>query len=284
MLYLTVVSLIWAFSFGLIKETLTGIDPTLVATIRIALSLLVFLPFLRVHSCKGRIRLQLIGIGACQYGVMYICYISSYQWLAAHEVALFTIFTPLFVTAIHDILTRRFHRLFLLTALLAIAGTAIIQYDEIRRAGFWTGFFLMQISNICFAFGQIAYKKLKIKIPDVADHSIFALLYAGALSVCLLAAGFTVEWHSVGFSAYQIAALLYLGIVASGICFFLWNKGATRTNAGALAIFNNLKIPLAITVSLLFFGESTDLLRLCIGGSIVVGALGINERFLRRRV
>jgi drug/metabolite transporter (DMT)-like permease len=39
------VSILWAFSFGLIKGELTGLDPTLVAHIRLLLSFIVFLPF-----------------------------------------------------------------------------------------------------------------------------------------------------------------------------------------------------------------------------------------------
>jgi len=37
-------------------------------------------------------------------------------------------------------------------------------------------------------------------------------------------------------------------------------------NAGALAIFNDFKIPLAVAISLLVFGEQTNLLNLLIGG------------------
>ncbi|MEJ5203017.1 MAG: EamA family transporter, partial [Anaerolineales bacterium] len=72
------------------------------------------------------------------------------------------------------------------------------------------------------------------------------------------------------------------GLVASGIGFFLWNFGARRTNAGALAIFNDLKIPLAVTVSLLVFGEKTNVLNLLTGGALVLAALAINEIAARR--
>ena len=60
----------------------------------------------------------------------------------------------------------------------------------------------------------------------------------------------------------QVLVLLYLGLLASGVGFFLWNVGATRVSAGTLAVFNNVKIPLAVVVSLLFFAEQTDWLRL----------------------
>jgi len=72
--------------------------------------------------------------------------------------------------------------------------------------------------------------------------------------------------------------LLYLGLLASGVGFFLWNVGATRVEAGILAVFNNVKIPLAVLVSLLFFREHADWLRLLCGGGIIALALWLNCR------
>jgi len=81
-----------------------------------------------------------------------------------------------------------------------------------------------------------------------------------------------------GLDLKQAGTLLYLGVLASGLCFFWWNKGAVLTNAGTLAVFNNLKIPLAVAVSLLVFGESTDLPRLILGGGLMIFAIWISRR------
>jgi drug/metabolite transporter (DMT)-like permease len=75
-----------------------------------------------------------------------------------------------------------------------------------------------------------------------------------------------------------ILVLLYLGLLASGLGFFLWNIGVTRVAAGTLAVFNNVKIPLAVLVSLLFFAEQTELLRLVMGGALIMLALAMNTR------
>jgi drug/metabolite transporter (DMT)-like permease len=80
-----------------------------------------------------------------------------------------------------------------------------------------------------------------------------------------------------------VLTLIYLGAIASGLGFFLWNSGARQVNTGALAIFNNLKIPLAVVVSLVFFGEQANPVALLIGGSIVLLALWLNEHSIRRQ-
>src|SRR5664279_5131974 len=119
---LFIVSLIWAFSFGLIKDRLSGLDANFVAAARLLISLLVFLPFLRPGKLPRKLGLRLTAIGALQYGVMYITYIASFRFLKAYEVALFTIFTPLYVTLFNDLFARRFKPLNLLTASLAVLG------------------------------------------------------------------------------------------------------------------------------------------------------------------
>ena len=127
MIYLLIVSFIWAFSFGLIKNQLAGLDANFIAAARLLASLIVFLPFLRIKNLPRKEAIYLFLAGAIQFGVMYIAYNYAFQYLKAYEVALFTIFTPLFVTLTNDAFKRRLHGLSLLAAILAIIGTAIVR-------------------------------------------------------------------------------------------------------------------------------------------------------------
>jgi drug/metabolite transporter (DMT)-like permease len=274
--YLLFVSLVWAFSFGLIKTSLAGVDSNAVAAARLGLALLVFLPFYKPRAVDVRTSAQLAFTGAVQYGGMYIAYLYSFQFLKAHEVALFTVFTPLYVTLIHDWTERRLNHKALAAVALVVFGTWIVKGGSAPEAGMWTGFWIVQVSNLCFAFGQVVYRRI-LAGRTVNDSEIFALPYLGGFAAAGLAALVLANPAALAFSLPQGITLIYLGVVASGLCFFLWNKGARRVNAGTLAIFNDLKIPLAAAVSLIFFGEQADLLRLAIGGLIAVAALLINE-------
>ena len=121
MFLLLLVSVIWALSFGLTAQV-SGLGAPFVTAARTVLAALVFLPFLRVKGLTMRRALVFAGIGALQFGLMYLLYITSFHWLRSSEVALFTIFTPLFVTLISDLLERRMSWIFLATALLAVLG------------------------------------------------------------------------------------------------------------------------------------------------------------------
>lgn len=282
MLYLLIVSLIWAFSFGLIKGQLTGLDANFVAAARLVVSLAVFLPFLRIKQIPVPLRWRLLVIGAVQFGLMYVAYTYAFQYLQAYEVALFTIFTPLYVTLINDVFQKRFHAVSLAATVLAIAGTAVVKQGNVFDPQLLTGFLVVQVSNLAFAFGQVDYKESLKNHPELSDTRIFGLLYLGGAFAAGIPALLTTPWQSLALTGQQVFTLLYLGAVASGLGFFLWNVGARKVNAGTLAVFNDLKIPLAVAVSLIFFGEKTSLPHLLIGGAVVVAALVLNEWGIRR--
>jgi drug/metabolite transporter (DMT)-like permease len=282
MTQLLVVSLVWAFSFGLIKDNLTGINANFVACARLFLSLLIFLPFLRIKKISIRMAAQFIGTGAVQFGLMYIAYIYSFKYLQSYEVALFTLFTPLYVTLINNYLQKHFYRLNLVTSLMAIIGTGIVVQSAGLRNNILIGFLIVQVSNLCFAFGQVYYRTILTPTPGVKDQDIFGWLYFGGFLMTAITTTLFNGWKNLNISSQQWITLVYLGVIASGVGFFLWNYGARRVNAGALAIFNNLKVPLAVTVSLLVFHESTDVPRLVTGGGIVLIALLINEWVINR--
>lgn len=287
--YLAIVSLIWAFSFGLIGK-LSEVDSTFVAMTRLGLASLVLIPFLRLTRVPAGSHWKLIGCGAVQFGIMYISYITAFKFVPAqsHLVALFSILTPLYVVLIHDLRQREFYRKYLYAAFLAIAGAAIIKAKPGSMDSLWIAFGLMQIAGLAFGFGQVWYRDWKREHPDVQDHQIFALLYCGGFLTAAIASGIFTDWEKTALSLSEVQILAYLGIIASGLGFFLWNKGAALSKAGTLAAFNNAVVPLAVICSLFVFGEISEvtgsaLLRLILGGACILGAVLVAEKSTDKR-
>jgi drug/metabolite transporter (DMT)-like permease len=223
------------------------------------------------------------GIGAIQFGVMYIAYIYSFQLLQAYEVALLTITTPLYVVILHDAFVRRWNPAHLASAVLAIGGAAVVVVSSRHLPEAVLGIAAVQVSNLCFAFGQLAYARAFGARGGGVPARHFAALYAGALAVTAIAAGLTVDWGHLAITPRQWWTLVYLGAIASGVCFFLWNSGARTVNPGTLAVLNNVKIPLSVACSLVFFGEQADLMRLLLGGVLMALALALAERTAGKR-
>lgn len=272
-------SILWAFSFGLIATHLKGVDSYVVAFIRLGLSLLLFLPLLRVRRLTPWLAIQLAGIGAIQYGVMYVAYIRSYQYLSGHHVALFTIFTPLYVALIHGVGRRQLERRVVIAALLAVAGAGFIVFRMPDRNVALKGIGLLQVANLAFAFGQVAYRRIRKQMPSgLHDRDVFGLLFAGGAVLAAVVSAAGGGWSGLDLSSRQIIVLLYLGLVPSGIGFFLWNRGACLVAPGTLAAMNNIKIPLAVIATIVLFHEQADMVRLLAGGVVMLVAVWWSER------
>ena len=280
--YLFAVTLLWAFSFSLIGVYLAGqVDAWFSVLMRIALATLVFLPFLRFRQVNLSTALKLMGIGAIQLGLMYVFYYHSFLFLSVPEVLLFTVMTPIYVTLINDAFRHKFHGNFMLTALIATAGAIAIRYNGID-SGFITGFLMVQGANICFATGQVAYKRL-LDGSKIEHKTIFAWFFIGALlvaSICYLLFG---DPEKLPTTKLQWGVLIYLGTIASGVGYFAWNKGATLVNVGALAVMNNLLIPTGIIVNLAIWNRDADILRLGLGGAVILSALILNQWLEKKR-
>jgi drug/metabolite transporter (DMT)-like permease len=255
MALLIIVSIVWAFSFGLTKGQLAGVDSAFISAARLALAFIVFLPFVRLRGVAPRTGLALVGIGAVQFGLMYLALNESYRYLQAYEVVLFTLTTPVIVTLLADALDRTFRLRALLAALLSIAGAALVALKSTDLKPTLAGLLLIQVSNAAFAIGQVLYRRLRHQHPDLKDSKIFGLLHGGALLVAVGALLLKLDSINLVLTSRQVATLAYLGILASGVCFFLWNVGATRVSPGTLAVMNNAKVPLGVACSLIFFGE-----------------------------
>ena len=140
------------------------------------------------------------------------------------------------------------------------------------------GFRVVQGANLCFALGQVGYKVLLAREAQQPPQlAVFGCFYLGALVIALPA------WWLLGQPQYptsglQWGILLWLGIGASGLGYFLWNKGATLVSSGVLAIMNNALIPAGLLVNLVLWGKDTDLFRLSVGALLMLASLWVCQR------
>lgn len=277
------VTCLWAFSFSLIGEYLSGqVDNYFAVLVRIALAAALFLPFLAWRGVPRRQRLALMGLGAVQLGLMYVFFYQSFLLLSVPEVLLFTIFTPLYVAVLDDALNRRFSAIHLLAAALAVAGAAVIRYQP--PSEFWLGFAVVQGANLCFAAGQVGYRRLAPRLPrQLCPHAVFGWFYLGALVFAAIAFALFGDPARLATTGVQWGVLAWLGLVASGLGYFLWNRGATQVDAGTLAVMNNALIPAGLLVNLLIWNRDADLSRLAMGSVILLLALAIGLAGTSRR-
>ncbi|MDX1704836.1 EamA family transporter [Pseudidiomarina sp.] len=268
------VTALWAASFSLIGEFLAGqVDGYIAVFIRMVLALALFLPLWRPRRLPALRQLQLAGIGAIQIGIMYLLLYHAFLYLQVAEVLLFTIFTPLYITLIDDIIFQRRHLplRWWLAAALAVLGAAVIRFNQ-PSEDFITGFLLIQGANLCFAAGQVLYKRLPLGTERQQLH-VFALFFIGATLTTGFAMALFADFSMQPQGTLQWSILLWLGLGASGLGYLAWNIATKRVNTGQLATMNNMLIPAGLLVNFAFWGQQVDWLRLALGAAILLVAV-----------
>jgi drug/metabolite transporter (DMT)-like permease len=256
--YLIAISILWSFSFGIIKYGLAGIDSSFISFARNVIALTFFSSVTIYNIKKFSFDLKLVGIGALQFGLMYIFYIESYQYLPAYLIATFTITTPIYVVLASKYLNgNSLNRNGIYAILLVIIGSYLMRFNSLNLKDYMLGFVLIQCANIFFATGQILFKKWNDKNKDKDIVHNFSQLFFGATLITSIFY-FLGSSESAILTQSNLFSLLFLGIISSGIGFLMWNIGATKVSAEKLAIMNNAVIPIAIFNTYLIFGEEIN--------------------------
>ncbi|RWR02739.1 membrane protein [[Pantoea] beijingensis] len=280
MALLIITTILWAFSFSLIGEYLAGqVDSWFAVLMRLGLAAMVFLPFLRWRGYPLFTLLLYMLVGMLQLGIMYLISFQAYLYLSVSEFLLFTVMTPLYVTLIYDLISGRGVRPgYALSALLAVLGAAIIRYDKVSDH-FWYGLLLVQLANICFAVGMVGYKRLQETRP-MPQHTAFSWFYIGAASVAIVAWLLWGNPDKLPVTGLQWGILLWLGVVASGLGYFMWNYGATQVDAGTLGIMNNMHVPAGLLVNLAIWQQQPHWPSFIIGATIICASLWVHKRWI----
>lgn len=278
MAYLLTTTFIWAFSFSLIGHYLSPvIDSWSLSFFRTLIALLVFIPFID-FKISSKHMLFMILIGAVQIGIMYLMYLNAFHFTSVSKILLFTITTPLYVTFIADLVEKKFRSFFLMLSIVSIVGASFLRFTSPAQNDL-IGFFLIQGANFCFALGQVLYKffeKWTGRTPN--GMSDFAYFYIGALI-----------FTTIGFLSSDVKTplpndiatwllIVWMGVGASGLGFYFWDKGSLFVSSGTLAVMNNLVIPLGLMVEILFFGQALNSETYLIGTLIIVVSILVSLR------
>ncbi|MGS6552644.1 DMT family transporter, partial [Escherichia coli] len=214
------------------------VDSYFAVLVRVGLAALVFLPFLRTRGNSLKTVGLYMLVGAMQLGVMYMLSFRAYLYLTVSELLLFTVLTPLYITLIYDIMSKRRLRWgYAFSALLAVIGAGIIRYDQVTDH-FWTGLIAW------FLLGNAQ------KMPQT-----------------------TLQW----------GILVFLGVVASGIGYFMWNYGATQVDAGTLGIMNNMHVPAGLLVNLAIWHQQPHWPTFITGALVILASLWVHRKWVAPR-
>jgi len=269
--YLIIATVCFSLSFGLIKSQLAGVPSDMVVELRLLLAALIFLPFFKKSEGKKNLIAALIGI--IQFGLMYIFFLRAFKYLQGNEIVLLTTSTPILVAICSSFFGRRFKWSYLICIIFSIIGAIIVIWDNVSFNFLLKGVLLMELSNFCFALGQVLWREY----IGENDSQLMAAAYLSAAVFVFPLAVINTDFATFSLSATQWLSILYLGIIPTGIGFWLWNKGAKLVNSTTLAIMNNLKIPMGILFALGIFHERINLANFVIGSIFILTGITLSH-------
>ncbi len=288
--YLIIATVCFSLSFGLIKSQLAGVPSDMVVELRLLLAALIFLPFFKKSEGKKNLIAALIGI--IQFGLMYIFFLRAFKYLQGNEIVLLTTSTPILVAICSSFFGRRFKWSYLICIIFSIIGAIIVIWDNVSFNFLLKGVLLMGLSNFCFALGQVLWREY-IGGSDITntphpnpppqggreqhDSQLMATAYLASAVFVFPLAVINTDFATFSLSATQWLSILYLGIIPTGIGFWLWNKGAKLVNSTTLAIMNNLKIPMGILFALVIFHERINLANFTIGSIFILTGITLSH-------
>lgn len=307
MIWLIMASIIWGFSFGVTKGLSINLDSFLLNFYRVGVATLFFTPWFlnkfptiymsasNAPQKRGDQSVHIIKIfqaficGAIQIGLMYGPYTLSFRYLKAHEVALFTMTTPLIMSGIlvgFQLMTfgsRSSNEVMRLAtaSFLATCGGIIVANGDLSSEKLAVGAGLVQLSNLFFAIGSILWTRW---FAHEQKHLFMMMtpFFLGALFSCLIQMMFFANSIDLP-SLHQWLALFWLGGISSGVGFYFWNKGATLVNEATLSVTNNIKLPIAILISILIFGEEGNAPTLTLGIILIMLSLHLGTSLPKPR-
>jgi drug/metabolite transporter (DMT)-like permease len=236
---------IWSGNFLIASGFVDDIPPVTLAALRWLTATAVFLPFARKDLRRDMQalfdnRLELIVAAVTGVTLFNTLVYVSARTTDAVNMALFASTTPVFVVILARIfLKERISLLRWLGLAVAIAGMLAIATrgnpDVLLHLTFRPGDIVMLVAGFLWAVYSILVKR---KPPTISRNAYlgatFLLGTIPLVPAALIEQCFAPAWT---FTPAVLGAVLYIGVLASLVAFFLWNSAIMHIGPGNAALF-----------------------------------------------
>lgn len=272
-----VIVVIWGCTFVQTKLLINaGLRPDEIFLFRFVLAYLLILPFAgkRLWFSNRRDELMAVALGLTGGSLYFITENYALAYGYCSNVSLIVCLTPLVTALIVGCFypSERLDRRGLLASLIAFAGMALVVFN---------GNFILKLSPLgdilalaaclCWALYTLIIKRLQGKYSNMLITrkvfgygllTILPLLCVNGVNVRLLADGGAMVWGNI----------LFLGCVASMLCFLGWNWCLGKIGSVSATNLLYLNPVVAITTSALVLGERVTWLAI-IGALLILSGL-----------
>jgi drug/metabolite transporter (DMT)-like permease len=154
---------------------------------------------------------------------------------------------------------------------LALLGATVVVVDgvpglTVALAPHWRGDLLLLLSGVCFAAYSLLGRPVLARHPSLTVTTwsfVWALVTTTPLVALEWQVGRRPAWTTLG-----VGAVLYLGVVITGLGYLVWNWALERVSAARAAIFLNLQPLVGTLLGVLWLREAFTVFTA--GGSLLI--------------
>jgi drug/metabolite transporter (DMT)-like permease len=278
-LVLLTANAVYGTAYVVMRPAVDAFGPVTLAFLRLAIGFAIVAPLGLGRRAAGPAALS----GADRRGLFWMGFIGftlamalahwGLAWSTATNAALLVATEPIALVALAPIVLgeRLTVREGWGTALALLGATVIVVNGvpglTVAIAPHWRGDLLLLLSGVCFAAYSLLGRPLLARHPSIRVTA-WSFLW-GLVTTAPLAA---VEWQVVGrspWTAVSVAAVLYLGVVMTGLGYLVWNWALERVSAARAAIYLNVQPLVGALLGVVWLGEPLSTFTIA-GGSLVV--------------
>lgn len=278
---------VWGATFVSTKVLIArGLTPAEIFLLRFAMAYLCILPFARGRLFAGNLRDEaiLLAAGICGGSLYFLTENIALEYAPASNVSLIVCTAPVWTALVLGLLDRRerMSRRQIAGSALAFAGMVLVVLN---------GHFVLHLSPrgdllaLCAAWLWVLYsmavKRLAGRYPALfITRKVF---FYGLLTILPVFAvrPFAVPWQTLAQPAVA-GNLLFLGLIASMLCYLLWNAAMLRLGAVRTTNYIYLNPLVTILTAALCIDERITPVALA-GAALILYGMWRAERPARRK-
>ena len=280
-LVLLTANAVYGTAYVVMRPAVDAFGPVTLAFLRLAIGFAIVAPLGLGGRAAGPAALS----GADRRGLFWMGFIGftlamalahwGLAWSTATNAALLVATEPIALVALAPVVLgeRLTGREGWGTALALLGATVIVVNGvpglTVAIAPHWRGDLLLLLSGVCFAAYSLLGRPLLARHPSIRVTA-WSFLW-GLVTTAPLAA---VEWQVATrspWTATSVAAVLYLGVVMTGLGYLVWNWALERVSAARAAIYLNVQPLVGTLLGVVWLGEPLSAFTVAGGCLVVLG-------------
>ena len=281
-LVLLAANAVYGTSYVAIRFAVDNIGPATLAFLRLAIAGAILVPVYLATRHPGPAperrtdRRALFWMGFVGFTLALALSHWGLSWSTATNAALLVATEPVALVALSPIVLgeRLTAREGWGTALAVLGATIVVVNGvpglTVAVAPHWRGDILLLLSGVCFAAYSLLGRPVLARHPSLTVTT-WSFVW-GLVTTAPLAA---LEWHVARRPVWTwlgAAAVLYLGVVITGLGYLVWNWALERVSAARAAIFLNLQPLVGTLLGVAWLGDLFTVFTAG-GGVLIIGGL-----------